>query len=65
MDDLPSEPLINIEAQTHHEQGKRLAGPADVDPVDVDRLGDSVRIERAPRAETPAREMLRQPWPSE
>jgi hypothetical protein len=65
MHDLHSEPLINLEAQSHNEEGKRLVARADSDPVDIDKLGDTVRIERTPRARTPEREMLRQPWLAE
>jgi hypothetical protein len=65
MHDIPSEPLINIEARAHDEQGKRLVARADSDAVDIDKLGDSVRIDRKPRAQTPEREMLRQPWLAE
>jgi hypothetical protein len=62
MHDVPSEPLINLEARSRDEQGTRLVARADTDTVDFDKLGDTVRIERTPRAQTREREMLRQPW---
>jgi hypothetical protein len=60
MSDVPSEPLIDWEVRSRDEQDKRIASAAD--PLDVDQLGDTVRIDRAPRAEAPQREMLQQPW---
>jgi hypothetical protein len=60
MHDVPSEPLINLEVSSRDEQGKRIIGLSDT--VDVDQLADTVRIERAGRAQSPDREMLRQPW---
>lgn len=62
MKDLPSEPEIDLEASSRDEHDKqRLVAPADADKLDVDKLGESCRIERAPRAQTPEREMLQQP----
>ena len=60
MHDVPSEPLIDLEARSRDEQEKRLV--ANPETVDVDKLADTVRMQRAPRAPAPQREMLRQPW---
>jgi hypothetical protein len=58
MHDVPSEPLINWEVRARDEQDKRiLASP---ETVDVDQLADTVRIERAGRAQATDREVLRQ-----
>jgi hypothetical protein len=61
MPDLPSESQIDLEAWSRDAHEKRLVAPADADRIDVDKLSESVRIERQPRAQTPDREMLRQP----
>jgi hypothetical protein len=53
--------IIDLEASSRDEHEKRLVASADADKLDVDKLGDSVRINRAPRAQTPDREMLQQP----
>jgi hypothetical protein len=53
--------IIDLEASSRDEQDKhRLVAP-DADKIDLDKLGESVRIDRAPRAQTPEREMLQQP----
>lgn len=60
MQDVPSEPLINLEVRARDEQDKRLIVASDT--LDVDQLADAVRIDRPPRAQAPEREMLQQPW---
>lgn len=60
MHDVPSEPLIDLEARSRDEQDKKLIAHSDT--VDVDKLADTVRMHRPPRAQAPQREMLRQPW---
>ena len=52
MHDVPSEPLIDLEARSRDEQDKRLIAPNDT--VDVDKLADTVRMQRPPRAERPS-----------
>jgi hypothetical protein len=58
MQNVPSEPHIDLEARARDEEGKRLIALSDT--VDVDQLADTVRIERTPRAQAPEREMLQQ-----
>jgi hypothetical protein len=61
----PSDPNIDIASHSHHEQDRRLIAQPQLDAAEIPNPGDSVRIERAPRAQTNDREMLRQPWPAE
>ncbi len=58
MHDVPSEPLINWEVRARDEQDKRIT--ASSEPVDVDQLADTVRIERPGRAQATNREVLNQ-----
>jgi hypothetical protein len=58
MHDVPSEPLIDWEVRARDEQEKRIVAPSET--VDVDQLADTVRIERAARAQATDREMLNQ-----
>ncbi len=58
MQNVPSEPHIDLEARARDEDGKRLIAGSDT--VDIDQLADTVRIERTPRAQSPEREMLQQ-----
>ncbi len=58
MHDVPSESLINLEVSARDEQDKRII--ASTDTVDVDQLADTVRIQRAGRAQATEREMLNQ-----
>jgi len=60
MHDVPSEPLIDLEARSRDEQDKRLVAGSDT--VNVDELADTVRIQRTPRVQAPQREVDRQPW---
>ncbi len=62
MHDVASEPHLNLEARSLDESEKRIVAHPESDPIDLDKLADTVRIERAPRAQTSNREMLRQPW---
>ena len=59
MHDVPSEPLINWEVRARDEQQKQILASSDT-AVDVDQLADTVRIERASRAQATDREMLNQ-----
>jgi len=59
MHDVPNEP-IDLEARSRDEQEKRLVAAPET--VDVDKLADTVRIERTPRVQAPQREVDRQPW---
>jgi hypothetical protein len=59
MHDLPSEPFIDLEVRSRDEQDKRIVAPSG--SVDVDQLADTVRIQRAGRAQANDREVLRQP----
>jgi hypothetical protein len=61
----PSDPQIDIAAHSHAEQDRRLVAQPQLDAAEIPNPGDSVRIERAPRAQTNDREMLQQPWPAE
>jgi hypothetical protein len=58
MHDVPSEPLIDWEVRARDEQQKQIIAPSDT--VDVDQLADTVRIQRAGRAQATDREMLNQ-----
>lgn len=60
-----SEPCIDIEAKSLDEQDRRLVAHAESDTIEIDKLGDTVRIHRPTRADTPHREMLQQPWLAE
>ncbi len=57
-----SEPSIDIAAGASDDRDRRLVAPPDADGIEIDKLSDSVRILRAPRAQTQEREMLKQPW---
>ena len=61
MPDTPPEPQVNLEARSLDERQQRMVAHPENDPIDLDKLGDTVRIERKPRAQTPDREMLKQP----
>jgi hypothetical protein len=61
----PSDPHIDITVRSHDEQNRRLVAQP---PSDADTIGnpaDTVRIDRAPRAQTTEREVLQQPWLAE
>jgi hypothetical protein len=58
MQNVPSEPHIDLEARARDEDGKRLIAVSDT--VDIDQLADTVRMEPTPRAQSPEREMLQQ-----
>ncbi len=61
----PSDPSIDILVRSQDEENRRLVGRLESDTVEIDKLADTVRIHRPPRAQTPDREMLRQPWMQE
>jgi hypothetical protein len=60
-----SEPCIDIEARSLDEQDRRLVARAENEAIEIDKLGDTVRIHRPTRADTTHREMLQQPWLAE
>ncbi len=62
MQSQPSDPHIDITVRSHDEQDRRLVAQPQVDAAEIDSLADTVRIERAPRAQSTEREMLQQPW---
>jgi hypothetical protein len=61
----PSDPHIDITVKSHDEQDRRLVAQPHSEGADVANAADTVRIERAPRAQGTEREMLQQPWPAE
>jgi hypothetical protein len=61
----PSDPQIDIAVRSRDEQERRLTAPPPHDAAEIDNAADTVRIERAPRAQTTEREMLQQPWLAE
>jgi hypothetical protein len=58
----PSDPQIDISVRSRDEEERRLVAQPQVDAAEIDGLADTVRIERAPRAQSTEREMLQQPW---
>ena len=63
MPSRPSDPHIDISVQSNDELERRLV--AQPETADLVNPADTVRIERAPRAQTPQREVLQQPWIAE
>jgi hypothetical protein len=61
----PSDPHIDITLQSHDEQNRKLVAQPPSDANAIGNPADSVRIDRAPRAQSTEREVLRQPWPAE
>jgi len=61
----PSDPHIDITVQSHDEQDRKLVAQPHSDANAIGNPADSVRIERAPRAQPTDREVLRQPWLAE
>jgi hypothetical protein len=57
----PSDPHIDIAVRSRDEQERRLIAQPPHDASEVDNAADAVRIERAPRAQSTDREVLRQP----
>jgi hypothetical protein len=62
MQNRPSDPQIDISVRSRDEEERRLVAQPQVDAAEIDSLADTVRIERAPRAQSTEREMLQQPW---
>jgi hypothetical protein len=58
----PSDPHIDITVSSHDELERRLVAQPPADAADISDLADTVRIDRAPRAQPNDREVLRQPW---
>ena len=65
MQSQPSDPHIDITVQSHDEQNRRLVAQPRSEAAEIGNPADTVRIERAPRAQTTEREVLRQPWLAE
>jgi hypothetical protein len=61
----PSDPHIDIAVRSRDEQERHLIAQPPHDAAEIDNAADTVRIERAPRAQTTEREMLQQPWLAE
>jgi hypothetical protein len=60
-----SEPPIDLQAKSLDEHDRRLTASSGSDTIHIDTLGDTVRINRPPRAQSSDREILRQPWVAE
>ena len=60
-----SDPHIDITVSSHDEQDRRLVAQPRSDADTIGNPADTVRIERAPRAQPTEREVLRQPWVAE
>jgi hypothetical protein len=58
----PSESSIDLVAASLEEEQRRPVSAPAADPAEIDKLAETVRIERTPRAQTTEREMLRHPF---
>ncbi len=65
MQSQPSDPHIDITVRSHDEQNRRLVAQPPSDADTVGNPADTVRIDRAPRAQSNEREVLQQPWLAE
>ena len=65
MQSQPSDPHIDITVRSHDELDRRLVAQPRSDASEVSDLADTVRIDRAPRAQATEREVLKQPWLAE
>ena len=65
MQNRHSDRSIDLEARSLDEQDRRIVSATGDETIELDKLADTVRIERPPRAHADSREMLSQQWLAE